>query len=47
MSESIIIELRQENVNTSVMKNGDYICTLMENVTLSPGDSIVVKSCFY
>ena len=46
MSESILIELRQENTNTKVMNNGDYICTMMENVTLKTGDSIVVRNCF-
>ena len=46
MSESIIIELRQENVNTKVMANGDYISTMLENVTLSTGDSIIVKNAF-
>tara|TARA_R100000541_G_scaffold59356_1_gene72999 strand:+ start:1070 stop:3040 length:1971 start_codon:yes stop_codon:yes gene_type:complete len=46
MSESIVIELRQENDNTKVMSNGDYISTMLENVTLSKGDSLVVRNAF-
>lgn len=46
MSESILIELRQLNENTKVMNNGDYISTMLENVTLSQNDSIVVKNAF-
>ena len=46
MSESIVIELRQENNNTKVMNNGDYISTMLENVTLSKGDSLVVRNVF-
>jgi len=46
MSETIVIELRQENNNTKVMNNGDYISTMLENVTLSKGDSIVVRNAF-
>ncbi len=46
MSESIVIELRQQNNNTKVMNNGDYISTMLENVTLSKGDSLVVRNVF-
>ena len=46
MSESIVIELRQLNNNTKVMAPGDYISTMLENVTLSKGDSLVVRNVF-
>ena len=46
MSESIVIELRQQNNNTKTMANGDYISTMLENVTLSRGDSLVVRNAF-
>ena len=43
---SQIIELKQEDLNTSVTVNGNYECNITQNITLNQGDQIMLKNAF-
>ena len=43
---SQIIELKQEDLNTSVTRNGNYECNITQNLTLNQGDQIMLKNAF-
>ena len=45
MSQTII-ELNQEDINSSSFNNGDYIVNLQQPLVINKGDEVVLKSCF-
>ena len=44
---SQIIELKQEDLNTSVTINGNYECNITQNITSKPRGSNHAKKCIY
>jgi len=45
MSQTII-ELNQEDINSSSVNNGDYNVNLQKPLVINQGDQVVLKSCF-
>jgi len=45
MSQTII-ELNQEDINSSSINNGDYNVNLQQPLVINKGDEVILKSCF-